>query len=70
MPFNVNFEASPGKVNFNEFYKPVIRSISAGAFHSGFIDDLGRLFTCGKNDCGQLGLKSFSAEHFPQIVNA
>jgi len=61
-PFNINYEASPGKVKFSDYYKPTIRSLSAGAYHSGFIDDLGRLFTCGKNNCGQLGINSFIAE--------
>ena len=37
----------PTLVNFNEYYKPLIRSISAGSNHSGFIDDIGRLYTTG-----------------------
>ena len=48
----------PTSVNFDQYYKPNIKGISAGGFHSGFVDDIGRLFICGRNDKGQLGLGS------------
>ena len=42
----------PELVNFQKYYKPHLRAINSGGNHSGFIDDLGRLFMCGKNDFG------------------
>jgi alpha-tubulin suppressor-like RCC1 family protein len=29
-----------------------VKSISAGGYHSGFVDEIGRLFMCGKNEHG------------------
>lgn len=43
---------SPKSVNFDKYFKPVIKKISAGGYHTGFVDEIGRLFTCGKNDLG------------------
>jgi alpha-tubulin suppressor-like RCC1 family protein len=42
----------PKSVNFDKYFKPVIKKISAGGYHTGFVDEIGRLFTCGKNDQG------------------
>lgn len=43
---------SPCSVNFDQYYKPNIMQISAGGYHSGFVDDIGRLFMCGRNEKG------------------
>jgi alpha-tubulin suppressor-like RCC1 family protein len=46
-----------------------VKNVSAGGYHTGFVDDIGRLFTCGKNDKGQLGLGSFNNELTPYYVS-
>ena len=38
----------------------VVKQISAGMKHSAFLDDKGRVFTCGNNENGQLGLATRS----------
>lgn len=38
---------SPKSVNFDQYYRANIRHVSAGACHSTFVDDIGRLFLCG-----------------------
>jgi alpha-tubulin suppressor-like RCC1 family protein len=48
----------------SDAYEPIkvmtgVQLISAGANHSGFIDDEGSLMVCGKNDFGQLGINTF-----------
>lgn len=58
----------PTVVNFDQYYKPVIRSVSGGGYHSGFIDDIGRLFVCGRNNMGQLGLGNTNQENVPYYV--
>lgn len=52
-------------MNFDKYYKPHIKQVSAGANHSGFVDDLGRLFMSGKGRSGQMGLGSFEDERIP-----
>jgi alpha-tubulin suppressor-like RCC1 family protein len=59
----------PTLVNFDDYYKPTIRQVSAGGHHSGFVDDIGRLFTCGKGDYGQLGIGQTTNEIVPYYVN-
>ncbi len=54
----INYE--PSQVNFESYYKKCVKGISAGGYHSGFLDDQGNLFVCGKNDSGQLGLSNFN----------
>ena len=41
---------APACVNFDAYAKPKFSKVSAGAHHSGFLDEIGRLFMCGKND--------------------
>jgi alpha-tubulin suppressor-like RCC1 family protein len=48
----LNIIYGPALVNFDDYYKPNIKEIDAGGQHSGFIDDIGRLFTCGRGDQG------------------
>lgn len=55
----------PAKVDFDKYYKPFIRQVAAGGSHSGFLDDVGRVFMCGKNDYGQLGLNNFVSYNTP-----
>ena len=54
--------------NFDQYYKPYIVSISAGGSHSAFVDEIGRLFMCGRGKQGQLGLGSYLDEHLPYYV--
>ena len=60
---------SPRLVNFDSYYRPNIQQIDCGGEHSAFIDDIGRLFTCGRSQHGQLGLGSFSDEPAPIYVS-
>ena len=60
---------SPRLVNFDSYYRPNIQQIDAGAEHSAFIDDIGRLFMCGRSNHGQLGLGFYADEPAPIYVN-
>lgn len=60
---------SPRTVNFENYYRPNILQIDCGAEHSAFVDDIGRLFTCGRGHHGQLGLGSFADEQAPTYVS-
>lgn len=42
-----------------------IKQISAGGWHSCFLTDDGRLFTCGKGEYGRLGLGEEASKLFP-----
>jgi alpha-tubulin suppressor-like RCC1 family protein len=42
----------PALVNFDDYYRPNIKEVSAGGHHSGFVDDIGRMFMCGKGEQG------------------
>lgn len=42
----------PNRVNFDDYYRPNIKEVSAGGHHSGFVDDIGRLFMCGRGEQG------------------
>jgi len=35
---------------FDEYYKAFIKYVNAGANHSAFVDDIGRLFMCGRGE--------------------
>ena len=39
---------SPRLVNFDSYFKPNIHQIECGSEHSAFVDEIGRLFTCGR----------------------
>jgi len=41
------------------------KKISAGAFHSAFVSELGTLYVCGSGDAGQLGTGKREKEIFP-----
>lgn len=43
-------------------------SVSAGGAHSAFVDEIGRLFLCGKGKHGQLGLGTYIDEFTPYYV--
>ena len=45
-----------------------IACAAAGAAHSAFVDMEGRLFTCGANASGELGLGDRVARHWPTLV--
>lgn len=60
---------SPKLVNFDNYYRPNITSIDCGSEHSAFLDDIGRLFACGRGLNGQLGLGSFADEGAPTYVS-
>ena len=60
---------SPRLVDFESYYEPNIVKIECGADHSAFIDDIGRLFQCGENHHGQLGIGSLKAEDKPVHIS-
>ena len=41
---------SPHSVNFDQYYRTTVKSISAGSYHSAFVDEIGRLFMCGRGE--------------------
>jgi len=43
---------TPKRVTFADYEKSFISSVDCGSNHTGFIDDIGRLFMCGKGDQG------------------
>ena len=57
--------------NANSYKKEVfVRAASAGYRHTCFLDEKGRVFSCGNNDNGQLGLATRSVQQQPlQIDN-
>lgn len=59
---------TPQSVNFDQYYRPNIQSVSAGGGHTSFVDDIGRMFVCGKNNQGQLGLGTYINEFTPYYV--
>ena len=59
---------APHSVNFDQYYRTTIKSISAGSYHSAFVDEIGRLFMCGRGEQGQLGLGSTGDELTPYYV--
>ena len=61
---------SPRLVNLEAHYRPSIVKIDCGANHSAFIDDIGRLFQCGANNFGQLGIGSFASQAAPTHVES
>jgi len=51
-PFLNMVHWSPKQVRFDDYFKPNIKFVNAGQSHSAFVDDIGRLFMCGKGDSG------------------
>ncbi|KAB5525226.1 hypothetical protein DKX38_022975 [Salix brachista] len=47
----------------------VITHVSAGWSHSGFVSDIGLLFTCGDGSFGQLGLGDYRSQSTPVKVD-
>jgi regulator of chromosome condensation len=58
----------PRSVNFDSYFKPKISQIDCGADHTAFLDEIGRLFMCGRGQHGQLGLGSYADEPAPVYV--
>jgi len=52
---HASYVSSPTQMDFD---CARIRCVAAGKLHSLFVDDSGKLWTCGYNFCGQLGLKA------------
>jgi alpha-tubulin suppressor-like RCC1 family protein/cytoskeletal protein CcmA (bactofilin family) len=48
----------------------IITEISAGEFHSTFLDSTGKLYVCGRNNLGQLGLGTVTNQNIPAIVTS
>jgi alpha-tubulin suppressor-like RCC1 family protein len=42
--------------------------VSAGKKHTLFLDSQGRIFSCGSNDNGQLGLNQRPFEQIPTLI--
>jgi alpha-tubulin suppressor-like RCC1 family protein len=49
------------------FSDEIVTKISAGTFHSAFLTETGRVWTCGGNNEGQLGLDEDEDEE-PEMV--
>jgi E3 ubiquitin-protein ligase HERC4 len=60
---------SPRRVNFESYFRPNLQQINCGSEHTAFLDDVGRLFTCGRGQSGQLGHGSFADEPAPVYVS-
>jgi alpha-tubulin suppressor-like RCC1 family protein len=60
---------SPKAVRLNDFSNPKISSINCGGNHSAMIDEIGRLFMCGKGDAGQVGNSSYQDEIQPYFIS-
>jgi len=43
---------APHLVNFGQYYRTNIKQVNAGSYHSAFVDDIGRLFMCGRGEQG------------------
>jgi hypothetical protein len=43
---------TPKLVRFDDYFKPHIKHVNSGDSHSAFVDDIGRLFMCGKGESG------------------
>lgn len=59
---------APQIVNFEAYHRPDIKRVSAGGYHTSFLDEIGRAFTCGKNEKGQLGHGTYSEHQTPFFV--
>lgn len=59
---------SPRLVDFEAYNRPSIVKIDCGGQHSAMIDDMGRLFQCGRNRSGELGLGNFQVQAAPRHV--
>eukprot|EP00826_Nyctotherus_ovalis_P006062 TRINITY_DN11396_c0_g3_i4.p1 TRINITY_DN11396_c0_g3~~TRINITY_DN11396_c0_g3_i4.p1 ORF type:complete len:991 (-),score=267.98 TRINITY_DN11396_c0_g3_i4:702-3584(-) len=57
----------PVQVIFKEKYKVNVKSVSCGTRHTAMVDEMGRLYTCGAGDAGQLG--TGSRERLTQPAN-
>lgn len=49
---NEGISFAPHLVNFDQYYRTNIKQISAGSYHSAFVDDIGRLFMVGRGEQG------------------
>ncbi len=58
----------PQMIKLDNYHNPMISSISAGAAHSAYIDEIGRLFMSGRGESGQLGNMSYTDEASPYYV--
>ena len=58
----------PQMIKLDNYHNPLISFISAGAAHSAYIDEIGRLFMTGRGESGQLGNMSNSDEASPYYV--
>jgi alpha-tubulin suppressor-like RCC1 family protein len=65
---DVSIVFTPRSVNFDQYYRANIRQVSAGTFHSTFVDDIGRLFVCGRGEKGQLGIGTVNDELVPYYI--
>ena len=59
---------SPMRVAFPDVPAAHVYRVSCGNKHTAILDDKGRLFTCGSNDCGQLGTGHKRGELIPALI--
>jgi len=45
-----------------------ISAIAGGSFHSAFLTNTGKVYTCGRNDKGQLGLGDTTTRNVPTLI--
>jgi Regulator of chromosome condensation (RCC1) repeat len=67
-PFQQMIQWGPQMVKFDSYHSPMISQINTGAAHSAFVDEIGRLFLCGRGESGQLGNMSYNDETLPYFV--
>lgn len=67
LKLQVNY--APQICNFDSYHKPQIKAVSAGSQHTAWLDDIGRVFSAGKNDKGQLGLGTYTDHQTPYYVS-
>lgn len=70
-PLALGDERSPTVPTRVPFFDSIpVASVTGGAFHSVFCAQDGRLFTCGRNQCGQLGDGTTTSRKVPVAVLA
>lgn len=65
---NIN-QALPQRVQLNLEPDVHITQISCGGYHTIFLDNEGRVYVCGKNSDGQLGVYSRKSINKPKILD-
>eukprot|EP00929_Paragymnodinium_shiwhaense_P079864 TRINITY_DN41631_c0_g1_i1.p1 TRINITY_DN41631_c0_g1~~TRINITY_DN41631_c0_g1_i1.p1 ORF type:complete len:668 (-),score=102.82 TRINITY_DN41631_c0_g1_i1:199-2202(-) len=62
-------QAASGRDSLVDVFAPAICQVSCGADHTMLLDTLGRVFSCGENCKGQLGLGHRDRQELPALVS-